>query len=1227
MGFDVFWALSKHREQSRRSHCLGILLLSLCFLSACNFNLFIQDKSSTQRSVDSIPAQFESKPSLSILDAQATEGIGSETGRAINQMKFVVTINQPSEQVVNFKYATFDGSAKSSLNDFRNTVGVGVIAPGSTTVEISVDLFADSFKEGSETFQLVVSNISGALLQDSVGQGTIIDEDQSAPAAYLSRMNRNIYEASGASLIPWATGMEAWTKRVKLTILGKWQSGVTNFPVLVKLNPQRVNYSEFKPDGSDLVFLDEDSLTVLPYEIEIWNPAGDSFVWVKVPAINSNSTSDHFWMYYGNPLAISSVVAADVWDSDFVGVWHLSNLTNSTITPIAGTNHGALASTGIAGGSFYFDGIAAYLDFGNPAVLPAGTSSRTLCAWANPQVMSASSSFLASYGSNTTKQAFSLGFNFKNAFGDFNVNTKVMSAFEVVKQDQWSEYCFTFDGSTARIFVNGNYVSENHGLSTWSLVRNLFYIGRGINGTGYLNGKIDEVRLSKSVRSHVWLNLEYAAVRDSLLHYGAASSVNSQGSEYFEIKLDAPSNEEVIVPYEISGSASFGTDHNLSSGFVSMPPGQTSVQIPFNYYRERAIESDETIVVTLAEPTGAGRIADSTEALTLVDEPNSLPIIADRIVTLGPQEITTIDLMNGASDSDGDPLVVQMVGSTTLVNRSISDTFLQLTGMDSVGSSVVNVIISDGNSSVTKSITVNVTSPSTWTGAAGDGLWSNPGNWSGLQVPSANSRVYFEGAACGTHCDVTINTNVNVRFIGMGSSYLGTITQQGGNTITIGATGLGGFIQNGGSFLGGTGPISISGPTRFEVGSFRATSGTLTFAAPPIGNSIMLDFGSGFNFQHNNGTVVLVAPNADMDITDCDMITATQVQFNNLTITSGALANWSAVNPRGSPISVLGNFVSTGNRAVLFAAEIHLHGNFYQTNNSTYSMSGSDIIFEGPGLQTYSCSGTCRAMHKFTINKTSGSVEPLDANPVAVTDFELRSGTFKASSSIFRVGGMNRYAGPSYSRDKLFTVNNGTNFIPNGGTLAFERSLENCSFNSEGTFLLLPTDQYFTVNNLSFLIHPFANKCASWNNTYILPSTYGFRVLGNAHLGYGKLISGNLLVEGDVTISTGLEANSTTSLSFVGNNQQTWTHSAGNMILGTITIDKPSGQVTLGSNMTLNPGQNLNLVQGTLNQAASPTGFSLAVPGILTLQPSTTINQMGGALTYGTLLGSGTINP
>ncbi len=71
-----------------------------------------------------------------------------------------------------------------------------------------------------------------------------------------------------------------WALRRLLTINNATIGAATNFPLHAKLDASRISYAQAQPTGADLRFEDTAG-TPLAYEIERWNPAGTSTIWVR----------------------------------------------------------------------------------------------------------------------------------------------------------------------------------------------------------------------------------------------------------------------------------------------------------------------------------------------------------------------------------------------------------------------------------------------------------------------------------------------------------------------------------------------------------------------------------------------------------------------------------------------------------------------------------------------------------------------------------------------------------------------------------------------------------------------------------------------------------------------------------------------------------------------------------------------------------------------------------
>lgn len=69
------------------------------------------------------------------------------------------------------------GVTATSGADFLPAVGVASIPAGSTTASITVPVVEDTLLERDETFRVILSEVSNALLADASAVGLVLDDD------------------------------------------------------------------------------------------------------------------------------------------------------------------------------------------------------------------------------------------------------------------------------------------------------------------------------------------------------------------------------------------------------------------------------------------------------------------------------------------------------------------------------------------------------------------------------------------------------------------------------------------------------------------------------------------------------------------------------------------------------------------------------------------------------------------------------------------------------------------------------------------------------------------------------------------------------------------------------------------------------------------------------------------------------------------------------------------
>lgn len=182
-----------------------------------------------------------------------------------------------------------------------------------------------------------------------------------------------------------------YSHRIALTIDNQQRGELTDFPLLVTLDSNAIEYAEFSDDGRDMLFVDSESLTPLPYEIESWNPGGISRVWVKVPRIAGDSADTRIDLLHDSERHNGANVPGEVWSNGYVSVQHFTeaDLNDGTVDDSTGNGHagtvigGILGVPGQVGRGIQFTGQpGSHVNFGAiNEMLPPPGETRTMTFW------------------------------------------------------------------------------------------------------------------------------------------------------------------------------------------------------------------------------------------------------------------------------------------------------------------------------------------------------------------------------------------------------------------------------------------------------------------------------------------------------------------------------------------------------------------------------------------------------------------------------------------------------------------------------------------------------------------------------------------------------------------------------------------------------------------------------------------------------------------------------
>lgn len=341
--------------------------------------------------------------------------------------------------------------------------------------------------------------------------------------------------------------LDGWDKRVKLTIdHNDINENLTDFPTLIYLgNSSGCNndditfiFDELQSDTNrrKIAVTTKDN-TQCYVEIEKWNDANEqAWLWVRVPNISS-VVNTNLYLYYSRSQAdntnyvgnTGSTAAQQVWDVNYVGVWHLNEtvggsgaIKDSTSNNNHGTDYGSptLGANGLAGNAIDFDGTDDYISIPNSASLQL-VNNLTIEAWTRLDAFGSGSDvdiILRKGEANPNDYQLAVHNQMLSLMIEENDDQGLHSNSSLTANN-WYSVTGTWNGATRKVYLNGS--EQGSASKTGNIVPDTraIYIG-GRNTTDLSNGVIDEVRASNISRTASWTKASYESARDDLIDFG-----------------------------------------------------------------------------------------------------------------------------------------------------------------------------------------------------------------------------------------------------------------------------------------------------------------------------------------------------------------------------------------------------------------------------------------------------------------------------------------------------------------------------------------------------------------------------------------------------------------------------------------------------------------------------------------------------------------------------------
>ena len=306
---------------------------------------------------------------------------------------------------------------------------------------------------------------------------------------------------------------------------------LTDFPVLISITSDGDIGSHAQTDGDDIIFTRSDEVTEIPYEIESFSSDGSTAnltIWVKVPNLSSSSNTD-IYMYYGNNNITSPLEdPTNAWDNNFKMVQHLEEttggsemITDSTANSNNGTdtNGPALGTAGKINGATTFASGNDYIGVDDSASLDI-SSNITLEAWIYTTTLDGTHRRIIIKPLSTWNMPYYeyswwvYGTGTENlGFGISDGTTRVYSTNGTLTASTWQHVAGTYDGTTLRWYINGDYITQMSTGAVSSIGTNNEPVSIGsvlpLQPNLEFVGTIDEVRISSTDRDADWLKTGY----------------------------------------------------------------------------------------------------------------------------------------------------------------------------------------------------------------------------------------------------------------------------------------------------------------------------------------------------------------------------------------------------------------------------------------------------------------------------------------------------------------------------------------------------------------------------------------------------------------------------------------------------------------------------------------------------------------------------------------------
>ena len=377
--------------------------------------------------------------------------------------------------------------------------------------------------------------------------------------------------------------LTTWSYRKPIWIqASKVGTDLANFPVLISTIDSDL-IDNALDSGNDILFTDSSvSWTSgghsekLAHEIEKFDhTTGELVAWVNVTSLSS-TTNTTIYMYYGNTLCNENREdITGVWDSNYVGVWHLhdtpsngqdhndSTSNDHDVTFHDGDGDSNTNAVGQIDGADDLNGDADYMNESYHSDFDL--SIFTLECWVDQDPIGGAADFqfmINKQIDDYSDRNFALFSNStdtvpvvqaRHGAGNYTVYGTTSLA-----DSGWHYVTATHDDTFLTLYLNGTSEGTPDLADAGPILTQAapLMIGRENNSAGgeFWDGKIDEVRISKTARNESWINATYNTTSSPItfLEFGAQEIQNAAPTQSNPSPSDGAIGQILKPPLQIT---------------------------------------------------------------------------------------------------------------------------------------------------------------------------------------------------------------------------------------------------------------------------------------------------------------------------------------------------------------------------------------------------------------------------------------------------------------------------------------------------------------------------------------------------------------------------------------------------------------------------------------------------------------------------------------------------